>query len=252
MNKNLKLEPKRRQRSAAGHTVLELILSLTLAILLLSSLFSLYYGAAKAAAADESKSTANQEIRMATKRLARDFRLVGLMATQDVNGDSNDINRDVSGLAWSDSARDDFEYASTYEIVFTSDYDSDGNTETIRYYLNNGRILQESWEWSRDSIQWMMPQTKVVATSVDHLMYRYFDRDGNPIPDYVPAGNYELNAGERRRITAVEITVVTRSDREQNGNPEFLYLDDGTYWYDNYRRVVQTFMIRGRNLSLGA
>jgi hypothetical protein len=93
-----------------------------------------------------------------------------------------------------------------------------------------------------------------VATSVDFLMFRYFDRDGNTIPNPVtyPAHGYSLTSGERVRITEVEITVVTKSDLADDGNPEFTYMPDGTYWHDKYKRNVQRFLVRGRNLSLGA
>lgn len=243
-------------RRQQGITLLEMLISLSLSVLLLSSLFVLYYGAARGAASDQNRSAANQESRRITERLTRDFRLIGLMALQDVDGDSNDINRDVPGMAWSDSARADLEYANSYEIVFTGDVDDDGRTETVRYWINRDqqKLFQTVWEWSRDSTRWSAPTVRTVGTMIDYVMFGYFDRDGNSIPpgNPYPYGGYTLTAGERIRVTTIEITVVTRSPHDQNARAEFLYLRDGTYWYDTYERTVHQFMVRGRNLSLGA
>ncbi|MDD5087247.1 MAG: hypothetical protein PHI18_00415, partial [bacterium] len=189
------------------------------------------------------------------QRLGRDFRMVGLMALQEADGDADDINRDVPGQAWSDSVRSDFEYANTYDVVFTADIDNDGRTETVRYTRNAAAstIQQTVWEWSRDSLGWAPPVTKTVATKVDYLMFGFVDRNEDRIPPsgYVVGAGYTLNAGERSQITAMEIIVVTKSDRQENENPQYVYLPDGTYFYDGYRREVHRFWVRGRNLSLG-
>jgi len=248
--------PPGGRRAARGFTLLESLIGITLSALLLTSLFSLYYGAARGAATNASRSTENREARMINHRLSRDFRLVGLLAPLDCNGDSNDVHRDVSGETWSDSLRQDFERANTYDIVFTGDVDDDGVTETVRYVLdlNTSQLIQYTWEWSRDSIAWSPPVSKAVANYVDHILFNYYDRDGNPIPNPVqyPIGGYTLSAGERQRVTTVEILIVTRSERMENGYSQYVYAPDGHYWYDGYHRAVQRFMVRGRNLSLGA
>jgi len=239
----------------AGVSLLETLIAMTLAVTLLTSLFVLYYGAARGAAQEEARMSAAQESRMVVQRLGRDLRLIGLMALQDVDGDADDINRDVPGQTWSDSIRNDFEYANTYEVVFTGDIDNDGRTETVRYTRNaaTSTVQQTVWKWSRDSLIWAPSVTKTVATNVDHLMFGFVDRNGNRIPPsgYVIGAGYTLNAGERSQITAMEVIVVTRSDRQENENPQYVYLPDGTYFYDGYRREVHRFWVRGRNLSLG-
>lgn len=236
----------------AGTTLVELIIAMTLGTVLLTSLFSMYYAAAKSASSEESRGSANKEGRMASSRLARDLRLVGLIAPADINGDSNDINTDVPDEIWSNGLRDNFEYANTYELVMTSDYDADSLTETIRFFLEGGILKQEIWEWSRDSVEWRAPMTKTVATNVDHLMFMYFDAEGNPIPEMFESGGVTLTPGQRIRVTAVEVTLVTRSANEEQGYPAMVYTPDGSYWYDNYRRMVFRFMIRGRNLNIDA
>jgi prepilin-type N-terminal cleavage/methylation domain-containing protein len=248
--------PPGGRRAARGFTLLESLIAVALSALLLTSLFSLYYGAARGAATNASRTSENREARMINHRLSRDFKLVGLLAPQDCNGDSDDVNRDVPGELWSDSLRQDFEFANTYDIAFTGDVDNDGVTETVRYVLDpvNSRLFQYTWEWSRDSVAWSPPVMKRVANYVDHILFNFFDRDGNPIPNPVqyPTGGYTLSAGERLRVTTVEILIVTRSERAESGYAQYVYTPDGHYWYDGYHRVVQRFMVRGRNLSLGA
>ena len=243
-------------RRAAGVSLLEMLISVTLAMVLLASLFSLYYSAARGATKTESRLSADRQSLLIEDRMSRDFRLVGLLAPLDANGDSNDIRRDVPYQPWSDSVRQDFEYANTYSVVFTGDIDNDGKTETVRYYRDTTtRTLRvQTWKWSRDSLRWLVPKTRNVAQNADFVMFRYYDRDGNPIPNPVtyPAGGYTLSAGERVRITAVEITVVTRADAMDDTKTGLLTMADGTSWNDRYRRTVLRFMIRGRNLSLGA
>jgi type II secretory pathway pseudopilin PulG len=246
--------PLPRQRSA-GLSLLETLIALALSMVLLTSLFVLYYGAARGAAKEEKRSSADSEARLITRRLARDFKLVGLMGPEDVDGDSNDIRRDVPNMPWSDSLRNDFEYANTYELVFTSDVDDDSVTETVRYYRDDvtETINEQIWKWNRDSLCWTSARTGPVANHIDFLMFRYYDKDGNtiPNPETYPPGGYTLGAGERGRVTMVEVTVVTRSIQQEGGNSQSLSMPDGTYWYDSYRRVVSRFMVRGRNLSLG-
>jgi type II secretory pathway pseudopilin PulG len=241
-------------RCDRGITILEILLSTSLAIVLMMSLVVLYYSAAKSAAKEENLNSATREAQLVVRRLAHDFRLVGLMAPADVNGDTNDIRRDVPDQTWSDSARDDFEYATTYQLAYTSDVDNDGQTETVWLYLNGRNLMEKEWVWSRDSVRWRMPHTSTLATDVDYVLFDYYDRDQNRIPQATgyPNGGFVLSSGDRHRVTAVEVRVVVRSDNTENGPLESLVMPDGHTFYDRYRRAEYRFMIRGRNLSLGA
>ena len=240
----------------AGFTLLETLLSISLSIVLLSSLVILYYGAAKGAARDENVVVADREVRMITDRLSHDFKLIGLMALQDVNGDANDINRDVPGQTWSDSLRQNFEYANTYEVVFTSDFDNDGHTETVRYFFDHAThtIQCKYWRWSRDSLRWLQPRTRIVAHDVDYMTFVFYDKDGATIPNPLtwPIGGYTLSPGERVRATAMEATIVTKAGQIENGQKEPLTMPDGTHFNDKYPRVVSRFLVRGRNFTLGS
>jgi type II secretory pathway pseudopilin PulG len=239
-----------------GVSLLELLVSISLAMVLLTSLFSLYYGAAHGAAKDENRNVSNREAQLITDRLVRDLRVPGLVATLDGNGDANDIKRDVPGQTWSDSVRQDFEYANTYSLVFTGDIDDDGHTETVRYRYDGTRrqLKQATWRWSRDSLRWLGPVERVVGRDVDYVGFKYFDKDGATIPNPMvyPGGGYTLSTGERQRVTEIEVTIVNRSEHVENARATYLTMPDGTHWYDKYPRLVNRFMVRGRNLSLGA
>jgi type II secretory pathway component PulJ len=243
---------KAKRRLSSGTTLVEMLIALALGAVLLTSLFSMYYAAASSASAEESRGAANREGRMAMGRLAHDMRLVGLIAAEDIDGDSNDIDTDISSEVWSNGLRDNFEYANTYELVMTSDYDADSLTETIRFFLEDGLLKQQIWEWNRDSVEWGPPMTKAIANNVDYLMFMYFDSEGNPIPEIFESGGVTLTPGQRIRVTAVEITLVTRSTDTEQGNSQYVSLPDGAYWYDGHKRLVFRFMIRGRNLNIEA
>jgi len=245
-----------RKRNQCGVSLLETMVAVSLGMVLMASLFSLYYGAAKGAANQDTRVSAERAGRLVADHMARDLRLAGLIALADANGDSNDIRRDVPYQTWSDSIRQDFEYANTYEVVFTGAVDNDTTTETVRYYLDHGTrtLKQEIWKWSRDSLRWRAPVFRNIASNVDFIMFKYYDRNGTTIPNPVtyPAGGYTMTAGERVRVTEVEVTVVTRATKVENHAATFLYMADGTYWHDKYVRNVQRFAARSRNLSLGA
>lgn len=242
-----------RHKWQRGFTILETTISVSLSLLILTNLFIFYYGSAKTSAKEQIKMSADRESRMVAMALIKQLRLVGLTAPEDMDGDSNDINRDKSNFFFSDSVYDDFEYANTYSIVFTGDVDGDDRTECVMAYLSGDKIYERLWEWSTDSLTWGNEELRSMGNNVDYLMFNFFDSRGDPIPNPVvyPEGGYTLTSGERARVTTVEIIVVLRTEDILEGERQYTYLPDGTYWYDNYKRIVQRFMVRGRNLSIG-
>jgi type II secretory pathway component PulJ len=238
---------------AAGVTLIESILATSLSVILLTSLVSLYVGAVKTVTREEKRSETGNSARIVTSRLERDLTMVGLDALEDIDGDSNDIRRDVRNQTWSDSIFAPFEYARTYELVTTADVDADSITETIRYYLDTSthRLLQQQWEWRRDSLAWSAPTTRTIASDVDLVLFDYYDNEGTRIPDQegYPTNGFTLTFSERGRITAVQVSVVTRSDERRLGRTVTFTAPDGQSWTDRYDRRLTTFMLRGRNLG---
>ena len=238
----------------SGITIVEMLISMTLAIVLLLSLVMLYYGSAKTAAREENIGSASQDGRLLSRRLSRNLQMAGFVFPEDMDGDTNDINRDVPGQTWSDSSFDDFEFASTYQLVFAGDVDHDNHTETTCLFLNGDSLIQMTWEWTLATRTWAGPVRRSLATRVSRIIFDYFDRDQVRIPDTTGyrSGGFVLTAGQRRQITGVQITLVMRSENTENRIPEILVLPDGTTYDDQFRRSVIQFMVRGRNLSLGA
>ncbi len=240
-------------RIQRGASLLEMTLSMTLGAVILVSLFSLYYVAAATAAKEESRSVATSEGRLLTMRVVRDVRLMGLLATEDIDGDSNDIDTDVPDINWSNGVLEPIEHASTYNLVFSCDIDDDSVTETVGYWMNENGIQQDMWEWQRDSTDWSIRTARIIGDNVDAVLFRYYDRDGNELPTSgpIPVGGYTLTAGERMRVTAVEVSVVIRSEEAANvTRSNYLMLPDGRYWYDHFHRELYRFLVRGRNLNL--
>ncbi len=232
-----------------GFSLMELILSMTLAVVLVGTAAGIFHGMIRYAAVEGREDEARANGRLIMKRLAKEIRLVGLVASLDADGTSDDIDTDVTGEAWADSVLDDFEFASGTELIFTGDVDDDAFTETVWIWRSGLDLHATIWEWSRDSVRWEAPVDRYLGRNVERCIFLYYDRDGNRVPVAGHLG--PLTAGERRRVTEVEIVLVTRSDFEDTQRTYYSSFPDGTYAYDGYLRFWLTSRIRGRNLWLG-
>jgi type II secretory pathway pseudopilin PulG len=228
-----------------GFSLLELILSMTLAVVLVGTAAGIFHGMIRYAAVEGREDEARANGRLIMKRLAKEIRLVGLVAPLDADGTSDDITTDVTGEAWADSVLDDFEFASGTELIFTGDADDDGLTETV-WIWRSGLDLHAT---RRDSVRWDSPVDRYLGRNVERCIFRYYDRQGLRVPVTGHLG--PLTAGERRRVTEVEIVLVARSDFEDTQRTYYSSFPDGTYAYDGYLRFWLTSRIRGRNLWLG-
>lgn len=242
-------------RADYGGSLLEMTISMTLGAVILVSLFSLYYVAAATAAKEESQARATTEGRLLAMRLAKDLRLMGLFAVEDIDGDSNDIDTDVPDIDWANGVSEPIESAESYELVFSADLNNDSLTEIIGLWGNADGIQQDIWTWERDSTKWSQRASRVIGDNIDAVLFRYFDANGDALPQEgaIPSGGFVLTPGQRMRVAAVEVTLVVRSEEEENvERRELVYLPDGRYWYDNFHREVYRFTIRGRNLNLNS
>ncbi len=248
-----------RQTQEAGFSVVEFTIAMTMTIVLMAVTVNVFQGVMQRAALEGRKDDARADGRLILKRLEHNMRLIGLMAPLDVDGDSNDINTDVTGEIWTDLVRDDFEYAIDDELVFTSDYDNDGNTETVRIWRNALDLHETVWEWSRDSIIWDAPVDRVLARNVERLIFRFFDRYGNTVPTTLSYGGggtilpltAPLTSGERQLVVEVELILILRSDFEDKQRTYNTMFPDGSETCDGYQRFWLTTRTRGRNLALG-
>jgi hypothetical protein len=238
--------PWRCRIAQRGLTVTELIMATTLALVMMATMAGLFQGVVRRAAVEGRGDEARDSGRLVMKRLERNLRLAGLVAPQDGDGTSDDITGDVPGQAWSDTLRDDFEFATMNELVFTGDCNDDSVTETIRLWQSGLDLYESRWQWSRDSVRWNGPVVRKLATNVEKLLFSYFDRNGGSLP--IGGGSGPLTAGERRLVASVEILLITRSDYEDRQHPYITNFPDGTSTNDGYQRFWLRSRIRGRNL----
>lgn len=247
-----------RQTREAGFSIVEFTVAMTMTIVLMAVTTNVFQGVMQRAAIEGRKDDARSNGRLILKRLEHNIRLIGLMAPLDVDGDSNDIDTDVTGEIWSDSVRDDFEWGIDNELVFTSDYDNDGITETICIWRDVLDLHETVWEWSRDSVSWDAPVDRVLARNVEHLFFRFFDRYGNTVPAILGQSGggsvvtaVPLTSGERRLVVEVELILVLRSEFEDKQRTYTSTFPDGSQISDGYQRFWITTRTRGRNLWLG-
>ncbi|MBU1935816.1 hypothetical protein KKG05_00325 [bacterium] len=247
-----------RQTQEAGFTVVEFTLAMMMTIVLMAVTANVFQGVMQRSALESKKDEARADGRLIVKRLDHNMRLIGLMAPLDVNGDSNDVNTDVTGQTWTDSVRDDFEYVMNNELVFTSDYDNDGKTETVWIWRNDLDLHETVWEWSRDSMRWSAPTDRILSRNVERLLFRFYDRYQNTVPKILGQSgggsvllSVPLTSGERRLVTELEMILILRSDFEDKQRKYYTMFPDGTSAHDGYQRFWLTTRVRGRNLALG-
>ena len=247
-----------RQTQEAGFSVVEFTIAMTMTIVLMAVTANVFQGVMQRAALEGRKDDARANGRLILKRLEHNMRLIGLMAPLDVDGDSNDINTDVTGETWTDLVRDDFEYVIHDELVFTSDYDNDGITETVWIWRDDLDLHETVWEWSRDSVRWDEPTDRILARNVERLLFRFYDRYGNTVPQILGQSgggsvllSVPLTSGERRLVVELEMILVLRSEFEDKQRPYYTMFPDETETCDGYLRFWLTTRVCGRNLALG-
>lgn len=229
-----------------GFSILELIVGMTLALILMTVMTGMFQGVVRSASIEGTKDEARADGRLIMRRLERETRLMGLLGPPDMDGTSDDITRDVPGMAWSDSIRDDVEYAKIDELVLMGDCDNDSITETVRIWRNGLDLYETVWQWSRDSVKWGAPTNRLLSHNVERLIFFFYDQNGNPLP--AAGGPGPLTPGERWLITQVELVLIMRSSFEDKQHPYYSSFPDGTNACDGYRRFRLSSRIRGRNI----
>ena len=234
-----------------GFTVMELMVALGLSAIILTSFVQLYVYSGKTTIWGNDGAQANREARLAMMRVVKDFRHAGLIAIEDQDGDSNDIDIDVITEAFADSLNEIFEEATWNTFTFQADVDNDSITETIRYYLEGNQLKRYVWEWSRDSTLWTPSiQGRIVGNNVDFVMFRYYDANNTQIPNPPPTPYSDLNLtrNQRSSIRTIKIDLVTKSTKENPQKVHSGYYPDSTMYNDGYQRQHLASLIKCRNL----
>jgi prepilin-type N-terminal cleavage/methylation domain-containing protein len=235
-----------------GFTIIEILIALSLSAIILTSFVHLYTYCGKTTTWQIQGAEANRDARLAMMRIDKDFRSAGLIASQDVDGDSNDISRDVLGQVFSDSSHEIFEEAKWNTFTFEADVDNDSMTETVRYYMDGTDLKRYVWVWSRDSLKWR-PKIpgRPVGTNVDFVMIQYYDANNIQIPNPtpIPYSSITLTPQERAGIRTIKIDYITKSSKENTQKIHTGNYPDGTTYCDGYTRQHLTSIIKCRNLQ---
>ena len=196
-----------------GFTIIEILVAMGLAAVILTSFVQLYVYCGKTTMSQIQGAAANREARLALMRVVQDFRIAGLIADEDCDGDSNDISRDVISQTWSDSSHENFEEAKWNTFAFEGDVDNDSITETTRYYLDGNTFRRYVWVWARDSLKWRPKIAgRPAANNVDFVMFSYFDANNTqiPTPAPVPYSSLVLTPQQRAGIRTIKIDLISR------------------------------------------
>jgi type II secretory pathway component PulJ len=232
--------------SELGFSIVELIIGMTLMLVLMTVTASMFQAVVRGASIGGTKDEARADGRLVMRRLERNLRVTGLRSPLDVDGTSDDISRDVPGMAWSDSIAEDFEFAQRDELVLMADCNNDSITETVRIWRNGLDLHETVWQWRRDSVKWGAPVHRLLSDNAERLIFFYYDPNGNPLPGVGVSGT--LTAAERWLVSQVEMVLVMRSAFEDKQRPYYTSFPDGTYTCDGYLRFWLTSRISGRNL----
>jgi prepilin-type N-terminal cleavage/methylation domain-containing protein len=234
-----------------GFSVVELLIAMGLSAIILASLVQLYVYCGKAAMWGGQGAQVNRDARLAMMRVVKDFRQAGLIATEDIDGDSNDIHVDVLGQAFADSINENFEEATWNTFVFEGDVDNDSITETIKYYLDGNQLRRYVWQWHGDSTRWE-PEIagRSVGNNVDFVMFSYYDANNTQIPNPPPSpyNTLVLTRQQRAKIRTVKIDLVTKAAKENQQRIHTGTYPDGSSYHDGYSRQHLESTIKCRNL----
>lgn len=234
-----------------GFTIIEILIAMSLSAIILTSFVQLYVYCGKTTTWQVQGAEANRDARLALMHVTQDFRAAGSIASEDMDGDSNDISRDVLSQVFSDSIDEIFEEAKWNTFTFEADVDNDSITETVRYYLDGDVLKRYVWQWSRDSLKWR-PEIagRPVGNNVDFVMFRYYDANNIQIPNPAPVPYSTLNLTPQQRagIRTIKIDYITRSSKENSQKVHTGTYPDGSTYCDGYPRQFLTSIIKCRNL----
>ena len=141
-----------------GFTLLETIIFSTIFLLVMMAIYTTYITTQATFTAELNKIEVQQNAWVGTERISREIRTAGF--------DPSDVITVLSTTP--------IQVANANDITFIGDVDGDGNTDQVRYSLNeNGQILQESSTWN--GVDFPAPTESVVADGVVALTFTYYD-----------------------------------------------------------------------------
>ena len=295
---------------AAGFTLVELLVTLAVALVLMAGLYQFFVGQQRTYTTQDEVLRLQQEARIAQDLIGKAIRqtgahVPGLGGTVSLRGQvilaasdhyltiqfddpyrTNDlgvitapevVTYAVSKPSGTPTERvgDDPSVAKTSRTVTVYfDADGDGQVESTEQYALSIPLVLDGPPYTLYRIvpdetnPTGPPVFEAVAGRVDNLVFRYYDRNGNPIPRDATTGAalpppYVLTSAERAQIRSVGIELVLRTrSQDPRYSASFVMLDNsvGTYdasgdprtgvtLTDGYRRRTFRSQVSPRNLS---
>ena len=196
-----------------GFTLVEVIVSLTVFLLVISGVFLLFQQAKKDELQMEQKTEALQNARMALDMLVRELRMAG-------------YNYEEGDPFWK---------GTKHKIGFTSDIDSNHDgAEDVYYYVDKNLPDEETMNPDdyilRKRIEYRdgtTPSLETVAYGfeLDGLDFKYYNADANEIISHTDS----LSLEQLKQVQSVEVVINTVSSKKVKGDYINVSLSSSTY-----------------------
>lgn len=246
-----------KMRSCRGFTLLELLFSMAISGIIMSSVYFIYSSQQRSYLVQEQVASMQQNLRAALDLMEREIRMAGYDPTGDA--DAKIIKADTAELQFRIDFNEDGDFSNPspppandpneqIRYALTKDGDKDGIADGSPCHLG-----RETWGGG----------LRTVAENIDTLDFVYLDErfsdgidnDGDGTIDEYDEAIMAIPVTNTEDIRAVQITLVARTERV---NPT--YTDTGIYTNqqgtvilpqqnDNFRRKRLTAQVCCRNLA---
>ena len=217
-----------------GFTIVELLVSMVVALLALGAIYSTFLNQHKSYVVQEETAAMNQNLRIALFYVQREIRMAGCDPTGNAN--ARIITADATSINFTEDVRGDLDESD-------SDGDTEDANEDITYCLKANNLVKNTGGGNQ-----------MVVQNIDALDFVYLD--GSSPPNVLNPGGSSVPDESLDQIRSVEVTMVARTDRitlaSKNNNAYF----NQRGWEilepqnDNFSRRCLTVWIKCRNLGL--
>lgn len=217
------------QRTQAGFSVLEAIVSMALFLVVLTGVLSIYTPSRLIYARGEAQTDVQQNARLGMAEMSRQIRMSGYFP------------ENFSDAPPFPALRDPLLIATDGFLAIHGDADGSGASAAFSFCLDGG-VLRRSRGPIDEDDSFECSAGDVLAENVSELHFTYYDADGNPVPD-PPSTPYALDdqapgsapdlddTTERASIRRVVVTLTVETDTPHTGVQTYHLVSDA--WLRN-------------------
>jgi len=232
--------------------LVELMIAVAISGIILTAIYQMFIGQRRSYSLQNEIAEMQQMVRVSEHMMVREIRMAGYKVP-DI-----DIAIDVPGTSFTNGEKESFEEATAQSIAFTSDVDTDGKMETIRYSLKENSLVREMWRWDVQKGKWKKSGgAKALSEHIERLQFSYWvladdeglNNNGDDDGDLYADEEGELlftnqpNKEEREYISMVRLTLTAKNARP---DPDYIH----PLYGDHFRRITLTSTITPRNMGL--